>query len=151
MLFLFLISSINFLSSLVNGSLLFSNRIIKSDLFIIFKLFSTPIFSTILSVFLIPAVSTIFKIIPFRVIDPSTISLVVPSISVTMAFSSSNREFNRLLLPTFGLPIIPIFIPKVNILLSLDLFIISISFCLNSFILGYISLLVNYSISSYSG
>jgi hypothetical protein len=75
------------------------------------KLFSTPIFSTISFVSRIPAVSIIFKIMPFMVIVPSTISLVVPSISVTIALFSSNSEFNKLLFPTFGLPMIPTFMP----------------------------------------
>ncbi len=76
------------------------------------RLLLTPICSTRLSVSLIPAVSISFKGIPFRLMVPSTISLVVPSISVTMAFSSSKRVFKRLLLPTFGFPMIPILIPS---------------------------------------
>jgi len=63
-------------------------------------------------VFLIPAVSIILHTMPFRINLPSTISLVVPSISVTIAFSSSRRVFNKLLFPTFGFPIIPILIPS---------------------------------------
>ena len=47
--------------------------------------FSTPIFSTISSVSLIPAVSTIFKGIPFILTNSSITSLVVPAISVTIA------------------------------------------------------------------
>ena len=88
-------------------------------------LFSTPIFSTTLSVSLIPAVSIKFITIPSKVIFPSTISLVVPSISVTIAFSSSIKAFNKLLFPTFGLPIIPILIPSLIIFPSVEFFIIS--------------------------
>ena len=76
-----------------------------------------------LSVSLIPAVSVILHMIPFMIILPSTMSLVVPSISVTMAFSSSRRVFKRLLLPTFGLPIIPILIPSLISFPSSDLII----------------------------
>ena len=74
--------------------------------------FSTPIFSTISSVFLIPAVSTSNSGIPFIFITSSIISLVVPGIWVTMALSSLNKEFNILDFPTFGLPIIAVFIPS---------------------------------------
>ena len=77
-----------------------------------------------LSVSLIPAVSIIFRTIPSKLIVPSTISRVVPSMSVTIAFSSSNKLFNKLLLPTLGLPIIPKFIPWFIIFPSSDFFII---------------------------
>ena len=49
---------------------------------------------------LIPA-SIKFKTIPFKIIFPSTISLVVPGIFVTIALFSSNKEFKILLFPTF--------------------------------------------------
>ena len=42
---------------------------------------------------------------------PSTISLVVPDISVTMALSFSKNVFKSDDLPTFGRPIIAMFIP----------------------------------------
>jgi len=40
------------------------------------------------------------------------VSLVVPGISVTIALSVLKRAFNRLDLPTLGLPMIAIFIPS---------------------------------------
>ena len=61
---------------------------------------------------LIPAVSIKFRIIPFRFILPSTMSLVVPGIFVTIAFSSFNKVFKMLLFPTFGLPKRDTFIPS---------------------------------------
>ena len=42
---------------------------------------------------------------------PSTISLVVPDILVTIALSFSKNVFKRDDLPTFGRPIIAMFIP----------------------------------------
>ena len=48
------------------------------------------IFSTISSVSLIPAVSTIFRGIPFILTNSSITSLVVPAISVTIALFSPN-------------------------------------------------------------
>ena len=88
-------------SSNVNGLLMSNKAIIKSLLFIISLLFSTPSFSTTLFVSLIPAVSIKFSVTPFIVMFPSTMSLVVPSISVTIALSSFISKFNKLLLPTF--------------------------------------------------
>ena len=102
------------------------------------------------SVFLIPAVSIIFSGIPLTIKEPSTMSLVVPGTSVTIAFSSSSSEFKRLLFPTFGLPIIPTLIPSLITLLSSDFFIISSNFSLNFFISGNILSFVNTSLSSYS-
>ena len=104
-----------------------------------------------LSVSLIPAVSIMLHIMPLITIFPSTISLVVPSISVTIAFSSSRRVFRRLLFPTFGFPIIPIFIPSFINLPSDD----SLMILINLFFIfktwGYIFSDVTTSISSYSG
>ena len=82
----------------------------------------TPIFSTTSSVSRIPAVSTIFSVIPWRVIYSSRISLVVPSISVTMALFSPTRRFNRDDLPAFGLPTITVSIPSRMILPSVEVF-----------------------------
>ena len=78
-------------------------------------------------------------------------SLVVPSMSVTMAFSSSNRVFNKLLLPTLGRPNIPTLIPWLIILPSSDLAIIFTNSSLKSRRLGLILSVVTSSISSYSG
>ena len=63
---------------------------------------------------------------PFILIWPSTISLVVPAISVTIALSSCNNAFNNELFPTFGLPIIDVFIPSlINSPLSIIAFLSS--------------------------
>ena len=78
--------------------------------------FSTPIFSTISSVSLIPAVSTIFKGIPFILTNSSITSLVVPAMSVTIALFSPNIEFNKDDFPTLGLPTITVFRPSLSIL-----------------------------------
>ena len=78
--------------------------------------FCTPIFSTISSVSLIPAVSTIFSGIPLMFTNSSITSLVVPAISVTIALFSPKIEFNNDDLPTFGLPIITVFSPSLRIL-----------------------------------
>ena len=77
--------------------------------------FCTPIFSTISSVSLIPAVSTIFSGIPLIFTNSSITSLVVPAISVTIALFSPNIEFNSEDFPTFGLPIITVFNPSLSI------------------------------------
>ncbi|MPN16549.1 hypothetical protein SDC9_163894 [bioreactor metagenome] len=74
--------------------------------------FSTPIFSTVSWVSRMPAVSTILTGTPPIFINSSTVSLVVPGISVTMARSSSKRKFNSELLPTLGLPKITVEIPS---------------------------------------
>ena len=82
---------------------------------------SIPIDSTISSVSLIPAVSTKFKVIPPKLSLASIKSLVVPDISVTIALSSSSRAFNKLDLPTFGLPTIAVLIPSlINWFLLID-------------------------------
>ena len=67
----------------------------KSDFSISCFDFFTPIFSTISSVSLIPAVSTRIRGIPFILITSSIISLVVPGTWVTIALSSFKREFNK--------------------------------------------------------
>ena len=113
--FLFWQASSIFLSSSDNSSLLFNTNITRSASGIKLRLFSTPIFSTISSVSRIPAVSIIFKDTPLIVMLPSTVSLVVPSISVTIAFSVSSKQFNKLLFPTFGLPIKATLIPSLII------------------------------------
>ena len=55
---------------------------------------SIPIFSILSSDSLIPAVSIILKGIPDIEICSSIVSLVVPSISVTIALSSFKNSFN---------------------------------------------------------
>jgi len=56
---------------------------------------SVIIFSMISSVVRIPAVSITFRVSPCRRICSSSTSLVVPSISVTMALSCPARRFRR--------------------------------------------------------
>ena len=85
--------------------------------------FSTPIFSTVSLVSLIPAVSVITIGIPSSKIDSSITSLVVPGISVTIALFSSSSAFKRELLPTFGFPAITILIPSLIIFPLLELYI----------------------------
>ena len=59
-----------------------------------------------------PAVSIRFNVtFPIRTL-PSTKSLVVPAISVTIALSSSNHAFNKEDFPTFGFPTITVSIPE---------------------------------------
>ena len=77
---------------------------------------STPIFSTLSEVSLIPAVSMIFRLIPWISICSSSISLVVPAISVTMARSSPTRTFRREDFPAFGFPTITVRMPSFLIL-----------------------------------
>ena len=96
LVFSFVFSIIS-LSSFVNFSFAFKTTKIRSASSIRERLLFTPIFSTLSSVFLIPAVSIILSAIPSKEIFPSTISLVVPSISVTIAFSYSKRLFKMLL------------------------------------------------------
>ena len=86
--------------------------IIKSASCAIFLDFFTPICSTSLVVFLIPAVSIKFNGIPFIFTNSSIVSLVVPSILVTIALSSSNMAFKSDDFPAFGFPIIAVFIPS---------------------------------------
>ena len=150
-LFLFFDISSNFLSSSVRGSLLFNTSNTKSACCKACFDFSTPIFSTISSVSLIPAVSIRFKVIPFRLRWASTISLVVPGMFVTIAFSSSISLFRILLFPTFGLPIIATFIPDVKSLLVFEFSIIlfkSLSMVSISFSIVFV---VISSMSWYSG
>ena len=75
---------------------------------------STPIFSTILSVSLIPAVSIILRIIPLILICSSIISLVVPGISVTIAFSFLAKALRREDFPALGFPTITVLIPSLS-------------------------------------
>jgi len=63
------------------------------------KAIETPISSIISLVFLIPAVSIIFIGIPLIEIYSSIVSLVVPSISLTIALSSFNSKFKSEDLP----------------------------------------------------
>ena len=67
--------------------MLLSTKITKSASSICFKDLSTPYFSTISSVSLIPAVSIKLNVTPSIKTLPSTKSLVVPGIFVTIALS----------------------------------------------------------------
>ena len=103
----------------------------RSDDFIWSLDFSTPIFSTISSVSLIPAVSTIFRGIPLIFTNSSITSLVVPAISVTMALFSPSIQFIRDDFPTFGLPRMAVFRPSLRILpVSEVSYIFTTSFCI---------------------
>src|SRR5471030_470226 len=95
-----------------------SINIIKSASSIFSFDFSTPIFSIISSVSLIPAVSVILIGIPSRFIYSSITSLVVPGISVTIALFSLNNALSNDDLPTLGLPIITTLRPSLIILPS---------------------------------
>ena len=78
------------------------------------------ILSSILPLFLIPAVSiaTYFFLLYVNLV--STASLVVPAIGDTITFSSFNSAFTRLLFPTFGLPIRQNFISSSMVSSSFD-------------------------------
>ena len=88
---------------------------IKSASFALSFARPTPIFSTTSSVARIPAVSTICREIPPRLMYSSRISLVVPAISVTMALFSPTRRFNREDFPAFGFPRITVLMPSLII------------------------------------
>ena len=150
-LFLSLDISKRSLSSFVNSSPLFKINSTKSAFSKTSFDFSTPIFSTMSSVSLIPAVSMRFRVIPFRLNDASTMSLVVPGIFVTIALFSSISLFKILLFPTFGLPIIATFIPFFISLLFSEFFIILFKSFSMSTISFFILSMVTSSISSYSG
>ena len=102
-------------SSSFNSFVLSKIAKINSASLAMFKAFLTPISSIVSVVFLIPAVSIIFKGIPFIVINSSIVSLVVPSISLTIALSSFKILFNKEDFPAFGRPIIAVFIPSLSI------------------------------------
>ena len=94
--------------------------ITRSALFAYSFAFSTPIFSITSSVSRIPAVSMIFRLSPCRWICSSKTSLVVPSMSVTMALSLPESTFNKEDFPAFGFPTITVWIPSFKILPSSD-------------------------------
>ena len=101
---LFFVSSRSCLSSCVSFSLLFKTSSTRSEFSSAFFDFFTPSCSTISFVSLIPAVSIRLSGIPSRVRLASTMSLVVPGIFVTIAFSSLISLFKILLFPTFDQP-----------------------------------------------
>ena len=76
--------------------------------------------------------------------NSSIASLVVPAISVTIALFSPNIEFNRDDFPTFGLPIITVFSPSLNIFPLSD---VSYSFFISRLISSAFPLRVLYVIS----
>ena len=145
------VSSSNFWSSWSSSLLPSITNKTRSAFLIISFDFSTPRLSTILSVSLIPAVSIIFNKIPSTVTDPSTTSLVVPAIFVTIAFSSFNIAFNKLDLPTLGLPMIAVWIPSFNNLIFLESSMILFIFSIKEVDIGKSLSAVNSSTSSYSG
>ena len=81
------------------------------DFFAFSSALSIPIFSILFFVFRIPAVSINLNCIPSIFILSSITSLVVPSISETIALSSLRRVFNSVDFPEFGAPIIATGIP----------------------------------------
>ena len=113
--FLSLIKSKIFLSLSSNSLELSKIAIIKSAESANFMLFSIPNFSITLSVSLIPAVSINFKATPLIFIYSSILSLVVPSMSLTIALSSFSIKFRSDDFPAFGLPKITVFIPFLSI------------------------------------
>ena len=70
---------------------------------------------------------------------------------VTIAFSSCNNAFNKLLLPTFGLPIITVLIPSLINLIFFESFNILSIFFKRFLLRGNNDEAVNSSTSSYSG
>ena len=76
--------------------------------------FLTPIFSTTSSVWRMPAVSIIFSGIPCILTCSSSVSLVVPAISVTMALFSPRSTFINEDFPAFGFPRITVLIPSLT-------------------------------------
>ena len=112
---------------------------------------SIPIFSTTSVLFLIPAVSTSFKVTFPRVNSPSIISLVVPAISVTIALSSSRSIFNSDDFPTLGRPTIAVLTPLTAITPKRECFKISFISVIKSFTTGSIISSVITTASSYSG
>ena len=77
-----------------------------------FFAFKMPIFSIVSAALWIPAVSNKCNTMPSKFTCPSTISRVVPAISVTIAFSSPIKAFNNEDLPTLGFPTIAVLIPS---------------------------------------
>ena len=101
------------------GSLLPSSiRSTRSALSMAALLRSIPSISTLSSECLIPAVSTKLTLMPLRLALSSTVSLVVPGISVTMLRSSLRKRFKSEDFPTFGRPMRAIFTPSRIILPS---------------------------------
>ena len=121
--FLSLIICMIFLSLSSSFSEISNIAIIRSASSANFSAFLTPIFSISLLVFLIPAVSTKSRQIPFILTLSSITSLVVPSTLLTIALSSSKIAFNKDDFPAFGFPIITVLIPFFNILPLLKLLI----------------------------
>ena len=122
---------INSLSLSVRDSELSSTSMIRSAASMDSIALSTPIFSTTSSVSRIPAVSISLRVIPPRLIYSSRVSLVVPSISVTMALSVPVSIFMMEDLPTFGLPTIAVLIPS-RMMRPSSLVLMSVSISLDS-------------------
>ena len=149
--FLSLVSLISSRSSFVRLSAAFNTSKTRSDCSMAFFERSTPIFSTLSSVSLMPAVSISFNGTPDTLTYSSITSRVVPATSVTIALSSCKRWFKRLDLPTFGRPTSAVanpsrmIFPCEAVLSSCSMrCLISIAFSLSSFV-------VISSTSSYSG
>ena len=114
-------------------------------------LFSIPIDSTSSLDSLIPAVSKRLITTPFRFILPSTMSLVVPFIFVTIALFSFKSAFNIEDLPTFGLPTIATLIPSLIMFPLMPSFTNFSIYLIFSLQISTIFSLFASSISKYSG
>ena len=146
-----LLSSKSARSWSVKGSELLSTRRTRSASSRAFFERSTPIFSTTSSVSRIPAVSTSFKGTPLILTYSSITSRVVPSISVTIAFSSRNRLLSKLDFPTFGRPMIAVDKPSRRILPRFAVRNRFSKSSWNSCVFSRIKAVVISSTSSYSG
>ena len=135
----------------VKGSLALRTRRTRSASLRAFFERSTPICSTMSSVSRIPAVSTNLRGTPLMLTYSSMTSRVVPSISVTMAFSSRRRLLRRLDLPTFGRPMIAVEIPSRKILPRRAVFSKLVRRASNSVVFSRMISVVASSTSSYSG
>ena len=114
--FLSCISEMISLSFSSSVRVLSTTKITRSASVASFLAFSTPILSTKSTVSRIPAVSIRFNWIPPIVICSSSVSLVVPSMYVTIARSSFARALRRLDFPALVLPRITVRIPSFAIL-----------------------------------
>ena len=106
--------------------------------------------STTSSVFLIPAVSIRLRVTPDRLIISSRVSLVVPSISVTIALSSLASTLSRLDFPALVFPKMTVRTPSCMILPLSHVF-NKLSTLLRQFSTSFLRLFTLASISKCSG
>ena len=148
---LFWLISSNVRSCSVNGSELLRTRRTRSASSRAFLERSTPIFSTTSSVSRIPAVSINLRGTPLILTYSSMTSRVVPSMSVTIAFSSRRRLLRRLDFPTFGRPMIAVERPSRRIFPRLAVARRFSRSAWNSCVFSRTRFVVTSSTSSYSG